>query len=435
MNTATITRATMTNLNTVTSNNPLTSSFGASPAAAGGKNLYRASAQWANRPADERFWTLEEARDTCRHYAENASELTVDFGRSALVAGDDDNIRLQLDDGREATITNWAFSQLAKTAGAPADYLRKLPPALAIQCIETGLDNHFADRDDMTRSALVHSNGTTVLRSLTSDKYSRFWNWKLFDRLAGLQEHGWRVPPGRPCGASVPGARPATAADCLADQSHSLAIRPGDMIAPAGIYASDHDMFAFLVNESARIDDGSDGGLSRGFFVSNSEVGAAGLRVTIFHYRHVCGNHIVWGASDVMDVSLRHIGNIEGKFSAELTGAVAKWANQGTADEVARITRAKGTILGKTDDEVLDAIFKAFTTRRKYNLPSGMSVKMLGAALETAKQFEHVDGNPHSVWGIVNGITRLSQSPAYAPFADERNFLDRAGAAVFQLAS
>ena len=45
------------------------------------------------------------------------------------------------------------------------------------------------------------------------------------------------------------------------------------MIAPAGIYASDHDMFAFLVNEEYRIDDGSDGGLARGFFVQNSEVG------------------------------------------------------------------------------------------------------------------------------------------------------------------
>jgi hypothetical protein len=423
-----------TTLNTVRTNtvaSPVASSAGS------GNNLYRASAQWAHRPADERFWTLEEARDVCRHYADNAQELTVDFGRSALVAGEDDNIRLALDDGREATITNWAFSQLARTAGAPADYLRKLPPALAIQCIETGLDTHFADASDMERSALVHQNGTCVLRSLTSDKYSRFWNHKIFDRLANLQESGWKVPPARPSPASGPGARPATATDVLQNRTAGggLAVNVGDMIAPAGIYASDHDMFAFMVNETARIDDGSDGGLSRGFFVSNSEVGAAGLRVTIFHYRHVCGNHIVWGASDVMDVSLRHIGNIEGKFSLELAGAVEAWANQGTADEVSRISRAKSTILGKTDDEVLDSIFKAFTARRKYNLPSGMSVKMIGAALQTAKEWEHQDGNPYSVWGVVNGITRLSQSPVYAPFADERNFLDRAGAAVFQLAS
>ncbi len=264
-----------------------------------GNNLYAANAQWKTRPADQRFWTLEEARDFAAGYAATAEEIEVDFGGSALVAGADDNIKLALPGGREATLTNWSFGQLAKTASAPTDYLRKLPADLAIRCVEHGLDRHFEGRDDMTRQALVHANGTTVLRSLTSDRYARFWNWKVFDRLIDLQGHGWRVPPARPTGdEKTPNARPATKADVLAAKSTGggLAVKVGDPIAPAGIYASDHDMFAFMVNEDARLDDGTDGGLSRGFFVSNSEVGAAALRVTMFHYRHVCGNHIVWGA-------------------------------------------------------------------------------------------------------------------------------------------
>lgn len=398
-----------------------------------GTNLFQAHNQWATRPADERFWTLEEARDFAAGYAATAQELEVDFGSSALVAGDDGNIRLALGDGREATLTHWAFSQLVKTAGSPADYIRKLPADLAIRCVEHGLDQHFAGRDEMTRSALVHNGAGTVLRSLTSDRYSRFWNHKVFDRLIDLQGSGWRVPPARPAPAGDSRARPATAADVLRDKDGGggLSVKVGDMIAPAGIYASDHDMWAFMVNEDARIDDGSDGGLSRGFFVSNSEVGAAALRVTLFHYRHVCSNHIVWGAEDVIEVSVRHIGDVEGKFSLELSQAVDSWANHSAHEETARVRRAMTTVLGATDDEVLDAVFKAFSGQRRYNLPSGLSVKLVANALDTAKQWEHQDGNPYSVWGLVNGITRISQA---TPYADERSFLDRAASRVLALA-
>lgn len=398
-------------------------------------NLYHANAQWKTRPADQRFWTLEEARDFSAGYAKTAEEIEVDFGRSALVAGDDDNIRLALGGGREATLTNWSFGQLAKTAGAPAEYIRKLPAPLAIQCVEHGLDQHFAGRDDMTRNAIVHANGTTVLRSLTSDRYARFWNWKVFERLIDLQGDGWRVPPARPTGGQeTPNSRPATKADVLRNKTSGggLAVKVGDPIAPAGIYASDHDMFAFMVNEDARLDDGTDGGLSRGFFVSNSEVGAAALRVTMFHYRHVCGNHIVWGAENVIEVAVRHVGDVEGRFSVELAARVKEYGEASAKEEKSRLKKAKATILGKTDDEVLDAVFKAFTKTRKYNLPSGLSGKTFALALEAAKAHEDTDGEPYSVWGMVNGITRVSQRTAYA---DERNFLDRAATAVLGLAA
>src|ERR1700733_1254474 len=101
-----------------------------------GTNLFAANRQWATRPADERFWTLEDAHAFTAGYARTADELEVDFGRSALVVGEGDNIRLALPDGREATLTNWAFGQLARTAVAPADYIRRLPADLAIRCVE-----------------------------------------------------------------------------------------------------------------------------------------------------------------------------------------------------------------------------------------------------------------------------------------------------------
>jgi hypothetical protein len=41
---------------------------------------------------------------------------------------------------------------------------------LAAQCVDAGLDKHFTGRDAMESKALVHANGSTVLRSLTSDR-------------------------------------------------------------------------------------------------------------------------------------------------------------------------------------------------------------------------------------------------------------------------
>lgn len=396
-----------------------------------GSNLYAAAKQWASRPADERFWTLEDARDTCKAYADTATEQTIDLGRAAVAAVNGTDVGLVLPDGAGvAKLTHWSFGQLCRRANAPADYLRRLPAALASQCVRAGIKAACGDEPDQTK-ALVHANGTTVLRSVTSEKYTRFWNWEVFDRLVPMQADGWRVPPARPSAADDPRARPATAADCLDVRMAGLGIRPGAMIAPAGIYASDHDLFAFLVNENNRIDDGSDGGLSRGFFVSNSEVGAAALKVTCFHYRHCCSNHIVWDASNVVEISVRHVGDVGGRFQVELAGAVQKYLTASAKEETERVAAARRLVLGATKDEVLDAVFKALSGNRRAGLPSGINLKQIGAAYDLAETHSDTDGSPRTVWGYVNGMTRLSQQTGYA---DDRNFLDRAASAVLALA-
>lgn len=407
-----------------------------STASAAKCNLYAANSQWSSRPADERFWTLLEARDVCKAYADVAEERTVDFGVEALMYDAGDNLCLTLDGGkgrRLATLTNWGFGQLCRLAGAPADYLRQLPVHVAATCIDAGLDRHFAGRDDMSKKVLLHGGDVPAVRCLTSEKYNRFWNWEVFERLLGLETDGWRVPPARPAEKNDPRTRVATEADVLRNRSGGggLAVQVGSLIAPAGVYASDHDMFAFLVNEECRIDDGSDGGLSRGFFVQNSEVGASALRVTCFHYRHVCGNHIVWDASNVVEVSVRHVGDVAGRFHVEMAQAVGEYLKASAEKESARVRRARSLELGTSKDDVLDAVFKAVVGKRRNGLPSGLNMKQLGSAYDLAEVHADTDGSPRSVWGYVNGLTRLSQQTAYT---DERTFLDRAAAAVLAVA-
>lgn len=260
----------------------------------GGTDLNDAHRQWAQRPADERYWTIGEALEATTHHRETAREVSFAWDNASLAPSADGNdIVLHLPDGTGATLTHYAAGQLARTVGAPMQYLAKLPTELAVSCLEHGMSAVYGGKD-RGGNALIHQNGYTKLRSLTSDKYARFWNCEVFQALEPLTLQGWRTPPARQSGVNDPRSRRAEPADCLKRSGEFWGtVKPGDWIAPSGIYASSHDMFAFLVNEDMRIDDGTPDGLARGFFVSNSEVGAGALKLKAFYYRDVCSNHIV----------------------------------------------------------------------------------------------------------------------------------------------
>jgi hypothetical protein len=66
-----------------------------------------------------------------------------------------------------------------------------------------------------------------------------------------------------------------------------------------------------------------------------------------------------------------------------------------------------------------------------YETADRLNFKQLKAAYDLAEQFVDVDGSPRTVWGYVNGLTRLSQQTTYT---DDRTFLDRAGSSVLALA-
>jgi hypothetical protein len=375
-------------------------------------NLYRASNQWANRPDDERFTNLDEMLASCRYYRESAATATVALSNLRATA-DSGEVRIS---GNAATarLTNWAFGQLARIAEAPAGYLRTLPAALACDNLNCKLPTVEGDG-----KLLLHRNGDLIMRCITSDDYVRIWNTDVIERLQGLGSE-WRVPPARPARQGQAGSRPATAADVLAATGFGLSVNVGDMIAPAGLYASDHDMFAFMVNESRRIEDGSDGGLSRGFFISNSEVGAGALRLTTFMYRHVCGNHIVWGASNVTETKIVHRGRAGDRFNAEFLVELKRYADDAASEDEARIVSAKRCIIAADKDSVIDLLFgKRLLSRRQ-----------IAAAYDYAEQ-EESNLAPTTVWGMVQGITRLSQD---CQFAEERVDIDRAAGKVLEMA-
>jgi Domain of unknown function (DUF932) len=384
--------------------------------------LFKASHQWSTRPADERFETLQALLKATKEYAETAQVVNRDYADIRAEKVNDD-VMLVGKGNRPAAFTNWAFKQLCQRIEAPAQYLAELPATLAVQNINHGLKEKATGR----AAILMHANGALLCRAFLSEKYTRIWNWEIAERLIPLVQHGWRVPPARPALENQPGTRLATAADVLQtnEGGGGLSINVGDLIAPAGIYASDHDMFVFLVNEQARVNDGTGNFLKRGVFVENSEVGDSALKVTRFLYNNVCGNHIVWGAKNVAKISIRHIGDLQRvrrSMQQQMQIELVKYANESVSDEEARIRTAKKFVIGATKEEVLDALFG----KRSLNVP----LKRLSEAYDAAEQHPEDGGAPNTAWGMAQGLTRVSQQ---IPYADQRNELDRAAGKVLDL--
>lgn len=383
--------------------------------------LFKASNQWSTRPEDERFATLDDLHVAVTGYRKTAGDATVPFN-SLRVEAADGEVKLVGKMNNPARLTHWSFGQLSTAVGAPANYMRGLPATLAAQNINHGLAK-TQDRTD--RQLLFHTNGSLLLRAITSDRYTRIWNSDITQRLLRLPEQGWQVPPARPALDNQKGTRKATAADVLRSNSYGggLSINIGDDIAPAGLYASDHDMFVFMVNDDRRISEpGNPDGLARGFFVSNSEVGAASFKILRFLYRNVCGNHIVWGAQQVNELSIKHIGSADDKAFNEITVQLRKYADDSAGEEEARIKKAATFVLGATKDEVLDRLFGI----KKI----GIGRATLNAAYDLTDKIE-IDGNPRTAWGMAQGLTRISQE---SPYADERVAADRAAGRVLSIA-
>ena len=169
----------------------------------------------------------------------------------------------------------------------------------------------------------------------------------------------------------------------------------------------------YLVDGNRDLDDPTDrskAGLFRGFILRNSDVGAAALTLDVFLFRAVCGNHIIWGFQHVAGFRRRHVGtSIQEAWTTSLDHIRAGLDADPALDRTV-ILRAVTQELGPTREAVLEAAVQRLD----------LSQKHAAEAYTLAEQFET---NPRSVWGYVQGLTRLSQ---HTPWQDGRFAVDRA---------
>lgn len=353
--------------------------------------LFQAHQQWATRPEDERFQTLKALYDATKGYAAQAIEREAVLIKTLRTEAIDGEVQLVGKGNVPAKLTHWAFGQVAARVGAPANYLRNLPASLAVQNLNHGLVRIANDEPATTVNLLIHQNGGLMLRSMNSERYTRVWNWEVAERLLELETRGWA---------------PATPDIRVIDDRKPL-------------YASDHDMFAFIMHTDRVVkEQGNPFGLKRGLIASNSEVGAGSLRLMRFLYREMCGNHIIWGAEDVIEVAARHVGSVRNRI-ATWDVEIRKYLDESATQQEANILAAQSRRIAGTKEELLDALFGKRSI--------GLSRRTLEAGYELVRPDE--DGDPLSTWGYVQGLTRYSQTGLYA---DERMKIDRAAGKILE---
>jgi hypothetical protein len=270
---------------------------------------------------------------------------------------------------------------------------------------------------------MFHQNGGLTLRCITSEIYSRIWNYQVAEMALALEEnYGWRTPPARPCGLPGVPIRKATQDDILRKSAHKdLGVKVGDDISPSGLYESDHDCFIFQVNEDRAVDAGGGEMLYRGVFWSNSEVGDAKFKGTMFLYDTVCGNHIVWGAKVVGEIAIPHRGNAQEIFREAMAKATAL-VDTSAHDDQRRILAAKEFEIAPT---------RELTVKKIFGKDLGLSKTECENAWVLATRHAEDHGvEPNTAWGYAAGVTRLSQGV----FADKRVTMDKAAGRILEMA-
>ena len=378
-------------------------------------NLTHAHKQWRSRPADQRFQNLTDLHESCRISRSNAVTSSTDLRSLTAIRTSSDDIKLVGYKGTTADLTHWSLGQLCSKIGAPASYIRKLPTDLAVHNLNNGLQEQPAGDE----SALLFNKEAgqdLQLRAIVSKKYTRIWNRDITERLLALQASNpnWTNPKAykviQPAEPFITGSRwPVMSTE----------------MEPAGLYASDHDMFSFLIDES-RVLDGSPAGLKRGFFVWNSEVGAASFGIMTFLYDMVCGNNIVWGASEIRELKIRHVGDADSRAFTEIECDLLEYSQSSAAGTESLIKRARAYSFGSDREQMLDKLL-GFAGKFK---AKELTRTRLEEAIDLATESEARYGTPDTLWSVVSGLTEASQ---WNQNTDVRTKIDRDAGKLLQL--
>ena len=135
--------------------------------------------------------------------------------------------------------THWSFGQLCGLVGAPSGYLRELPAPLAGINMQHGLLNHRAE----LIKTLETEDGRVELRAVTGPDYGRIWDHELVSAVMRIAGNGTGDTPWK-----VPGVLD------WATMTHNPYVDVTKETTT--LYASDRDVFLFLVNDTHPIEAG-----------------------------------------------------------------------------------------------------------------------------------------------------------------------------------
>ncbi|RWR26236.1 DUF932 domain-containing protein [Sinirhodobacter populi] len=352
-----------------------------------GERVGRVSSEWFNRPDDERYLSLDDLWSSVKYRSERSRTRIVEAARIHVEASRDNAERMQIHLPMAETPlapTHWAFGQLAAMAGAPPAYLRQLPAPLAGINLQYGLSSCRSEQIKTFET----EDGRVELRAVTGSDYGRIHDHELIEAIQKIAGNGtgdtrWKVPG-------------------VLDWSTGVYNPDVDISrATTTLYASDRDVFVFLVDdfnpiEAGKLPDGSPDLFFRGFYAWNSEVGAKTLGIASFYLRAVCQNRQLWGVEDFQEITIRHSKYAATRFAHEAAPALTRFANSSPQPFINGIKAARQQIVARTDEDRQE-----FLRKRGFSKP------------ETAKIIDKVlmeEGHPpESIFDFVQGITRLAR--------------------------
>ena len=343
----------------------------------------RVSSQWFNRPDDQRFLNLTDLATHVRARSEASVQTIVDVADIRVKASMNNPEKLALEyHGLEVEPTHWAFGQLSGLAGAPAGYLRKLPSAIAGINLQYGLTNLRSENAKMYYDE-------NQLHAATGVEYGRVHDYELVEAVQRIAGNGvgdtrWKIP------GTIDWAKGMY--NPFVDPTKDTTT----------LYASDRDVFMFLVDDThpieiGKLKNGDPDLVFRGFYVWNSEVGSKTLGISTFMLRGVCQNRNIWGQQDKHSLTIRHSKNAPQRFAAEVGPALVEYSNQSDLGIITSVQLAKQAIVAKNEDERLQFLGK-----------SGFSAKQAKKIIDTVMLEE--DKPAESVWDFVQGITAMARN-------------------------
>ncbi|MER8855759.1 DUF932 domain-containing protein [Mesorhizobium australicum] len=356
-----------------------------------GERIGRVSSEWFSRPDDERYLSLTDLYDAVKQRADRATARTVESRNVRVEATRDNAERLSLVvPGQEQPIapTHWSFGQLCSLVSAPATYMRQLPAPLAGINLQHGLLSHRAE----LMKTLETEDGRIELRAVTGPDYGRIWDHELVAAVMEIAGNGtgdtmWKVP----------------GVLDWATMTHNPFV---DITKDTTtLYASDRDVFLFLVDdthpiEAGRLPNGEPDLYFRGFYCWNSEVGSKTLGIASFYLRAVCLNRNLWGVEGFEEISIRHSKLAALRFAHEAAPALTSFANSSPAPFIAGIKAAREKIVARSDED-----------RESFLRKRGFSKCETGKIIEAVLQEE--GRPPESIFDFVQGMTAHARTKAH----------------------
>lgn len=347
--------------------------------------------QWMARPADQRFLSLDDLHDFKRKFWEGSFQTRAATTEVELIAPEIETqadlhrltVGVKVDtgtivDAREIAPTHWAFGQLAGLAKSPASFLRELPSPI-VRDVLTWQMRYAREVEQIKLYG-----GATELYAATGPDYGRIPDFEVVRAVqqvagTGRGDMRWKIP------------------GVLDWRTHLYDPSAPVTADSTTLYASDRDVFMFLVDdrnpiEVGKLADGAPDLMFRGFYIQNSEMGSRSLKLAAFYLRAVCMNRNLWGIENFEEIKINHTRLAPDRWLQQAQPALRAFADGSAKRLVAGVQAAKAAKIADDHEQAV-----AFLAARKFSMAKAKAI---------LEQGEKEEGRPpRTAWDVANAVT------------------------------